>query len=122
MNFLEAHISADGHFARLPGRTRLPLAGATPEEIVGRDAILGIRPEHFDVVGTDDALLTLDVNHVEILGADTLVYGRLDGAQEELTIRLPDVHHFDTATRLGLSVAAHRLHLFDPDTGRRMAL
>ena len=119
MNFLPARISADGARVEIEGGESLPLNGGGAE--AGRPVTLGIRPEHFDVAGTDEALLTLEVNHVEILGADTLVYGRLQGAQTELTLRLPDVHHFDPATRLGLSVATHRMHLFDPRSGRRMA-
>ena len=60
------------------------------------------------------------VDHVEILGADTLVYGRLEGEPAALTLRIPDVHHFDTGTALPLSVDPSRLHLFDTRSAQRI--
>ncbi len=120
MNFLDGQISTDSRWALLPGRERLPLAKAPPAEFRDREVILGIRPEHLEVVKADRAQLRLDVDHVEILGADTLVYGNLKGADAALTIRLPDVHHIDAETTLSLAVDAQRLHLFDPQSGRRI--
>ncbi|MDJ0884446.1 MAG: sn-glycerol-3-phosphate import ATP-binding protein UgpC [Desulfobacterales bacterium] len=122
MNFIEARISPDGRGVNLPGGINLALAGPAPEGIVDREVVLGIRPEHFEVMAAGEALLTLAVDHVEILGADTLVYGRLGGGKVALTLRLPDVHHFDAATSLPLSVDPARLHLFDPQNGQRIAV
>ena len=120
MNFLEARISADGRQVTLADSKHLPLAGPAPAECRNRDAILGIRPEHFEVVEAGDVLINLIVDHVEILGADTLVYGRMDDTPTALTVRLPDVHDFKTATTLALAVTPDRLHLFDPHNGRRL--
>ncbi len=120
MNFLAGRVSTDGRQITLPGEKRLPLAGPAPAAIQDREAVLGIRPEHFEVVSAEAARMTLAVNHVEILGADTLVYGRLGDDGAELTLRLPDVHHFEPGTTLPLSVAPDRLHLFDPQSGRRI--
>ena len=120
MNFLEVQISTDSRWALLPGGERLPLAGETAIESRSRDAVLGIRPEHLEVAAPDKALIRLDVDHVEILGADTLVYGRLGKAQTEITVRLPDVHRYDAATTLSLAFDPRRLHLFDPQSGRRI--
>jgi sn-glycerol 3-phosphate transport system ATP-binding protein len=120
MNFIDAHISADNRWALLPSGERLPLAGQIPVAFRNRDVVLGIRPEHFEVVNADAAQIKVDVDHVEILGADTLVYGNLQGAPTELTLRLPDVHHFEATTSLPLSVDALRLHLFDPQSGQRI--
>ena len=121
MNFLDARISPDGRGALLPGGNHLPLSGPAPEACIDRDVILGVRPEHFEVIAAvEGALLTLAVDHVEILGADTLVYGRLEGETAALTLRIPDVHHFDTGTALPLSVEPSRLHLFDTRSAQRI--
>ncbi len=122
MNFLETRIDADGRHVLLPGGGRLPLAGPAPKECIDRVVTLGIRPEHFEVTAAEGAPLTLVVDHVEVLGADTLVYGRLEGEAAELILRLPDVHHFDAATALPLSVDPRRLHLFDPQSAQRIAI
>ena len=66
-------------------------------------------------------VLRLQVIHSEILGADTLVYGHFGADQTLLTLRLPDVHHFARNTLLPLTVPASRLHLFDRESGRRVA-
>ena len=57
---------------------------------------------------------------VETRGADTLVYGNPKGAHTKLTLRLPDVHHFEVAITLSLSVDPLRVHLFDPQSERRI--
>ena len=120
MNFLEARVSADGRQVTIADGKNLSLTGPAPAEVRNRDVILGIRPEHFEVVDAGAVTISLIVDHVEILGADTLVYGRLNDASAELTVRLPDVHHFPTAAVLTLVVPPDRLHLFDPHGGGRI--
>lgn len=88
--------------------------------MVDAEILLGVRPEHFEVVAPEKGQLDLKVDHVEILGADTLVYGHCGQDRAELTVRLPDVHHFKNGTTLPLAVEASRLHLFDPQSGRRL--
>ena len=120
MNFLEARISDDSRWVRIDDQDRLPLGQRASNGVSGQDVILGIRPEHFELVEEDAGLIQFTVNHVEILGADTLVYGRFGERATDLTLRLPDIHNFAKDTRLFLSVAPTKLHLFDPQTGRRI--
>ena len=120
MNFLAARISTDGRWVEIDDQDRLPLGDAASTGDSGQDVILGIRPEHFDLVEEGAGLIQFKVNHVEILGADTLVYGHFGRRQIDLTLRLPDIHNFDKDTLLPLSVASAKLHLFDPDTRARI--
>jgi len=120
MNFLHARLSEDGGWAELSGSERLPLQnGGTPDH-GGQEVFLGIRPEHYELADEASGMLRLRVNHVEILGADTLVYGHFGEDKTALTIRLPDVHHFNRNTVLPLSVPSAKLHLFDKDSGNRI--
>jgi len=64
--------------------------------------------------------LNLNVDHVEILGADTLVHAHLGEDNTLLTVRLPDVHHFAKNTILPLEVPPQKLHLFDKQSGDRI--
>ena len=89
----------------------------TPTASAGRDVILGIRPEHFELA---EQGMEFTVNHVEILGADPLVYGHFGRRKIDLTLRLPDIHYFAKDTCLSLSAAPHKLHLFDPHTHQRL--
>jgi sn-glycerol 3-phosphate transport system ATP-binding protein len=121
MNFLQARLSDDGRAIDLPGAARLPLPeGEAPNHGSG-PITLGIRPEHFKIAADGPGVLRLQVIHSEILGADTLVYGHFGADQTLLTLRLPDVHHFERNTLLPLTVPASRLHLFDRESGRRIA-
>lgn len=120
MNFFEARISADSRWVVIDDRERLPLADSGSTDISNRNVILGIRPEHFELAEADAGLIQFKVNHVEILGADTLVYGHFGTRKTNLTLRLADIHNFEKNTHLPLSVPPAKLHLFDPETRARI--
>jgi sn-glycerol 3-phosphate transport system ATP-binding protein len=119
MNFLEADVSADGKAVVLPGTVRIPLNGSGLPDWAGKKVILGVRPEHLELNGLREGGIQLRVDHVELLGADTLVHGRSGGIS--LTVRLPDVHRIEKKATIALSVPPAKLHLFDPDTKKRIA-
>jgi sn-glycerol 3-phosphate transport system ATP-binding protein len=68
--------------------------------------------------GSREGGIRLTVDQVELLGADTLVHGRCGGTA--LTVRLPDVHRIEKQAVIVLSAPPEKLHLFDPDTKKRM--
>lgn len=80
--------------------------------------ILGIRPEHLDIT---DSGWPMQVEAVELLGAERLVYCRL--GDESLIIRT-DEHHVPPPA--GSTVFAtprnDRIHRFSADTGRRLSV
>jgi sn-glycerol 3-phosphate transport system ATP-binding protein len=120
MNFLEAEVSADGRSAVLDGDVRVHLNGAGLPAWAGKKVVLGIRPEHLELKADGTGGLRFTVDHVELLGADTLVHGRLGPAQIPLTVRLPDVQRFEKLTLIGLSLPPAKLHRFDPETKKRI--
>jgi len=86
-----------------------------------RGVITGIRPEHLDVTPTGWAL---QVEAVEMLGAERLVYGRwAHSATDELVI--VRIEESASAPALGATIhvtpRADRLHAFDATTGKRIA-
>lgn len=74
---------------------------------------LGIRPEHLSESEAGSGAIPLLVYHTEILGADTLLHGRIGAGGPPLTVRMPHVLRFDRDHRLDLGVPPGRLHLFD---------
>jgi len=122
MNFVPADLTDDGRTVTLPGNIDIGLPGRAHPTNHGNAVTLGIRPEHFEMVPETRAMFTLTVDHVETLGADTLVYGHLPHHADLLTVRLNDIHHFSKRHRLHLNVASQRLHLFDPQTTQRIDL
>src|SRR5438067_3025513 len=88
-----------------------PPMNLIPGERDGRRVLLGIRPEHLEPCAPTEAILTADIDLIEPLGADTLVYGhigegtriaaRLQASAAARAGRLPlryrpgDAHYFD---------------------------
>jgi len=64
--------------------------------------------------------MLLTVNHIELLGADTQVYGRFAEDKTLSTLRLSDVQQLDKNTKLPLTVPPQKIHLFDRETGERI--
>jgi sn-glycerol 3-phosphate transport system ATP-binding protein len=120
MNFLETRISSAGDTVEIPGDVKLPLVNGSVPEYGGKEVILGIRPEHFEISGEETAALRLKVDHVELLGADTLVHGHFGEDKTSLTVRFPDVQHFEKYTILPVVVPSPKLHLFDKENGKRI--
>jgi sn-glycerol 3-phosphate transport system ATP-binding protein len=118
MNFIEAEMSENGKAVVLPGAVRIPLEGAGIPAWAGKKAVLGVRPEHLELNGNLQGGIHLTVDHVELLGADTLVHGR--SGSIALTVRLPDVHRIDKQATIALAAAPAKLHLFDPETKKRL--
>jgi len=120
MNFLETRVNTAGDAVEIPGDVELPLANGSVPAYGGREVVLGIRPEHFELAGEESAALQLRVDHVELLGADTLVYGHFGEERTSLTVRLADIQHFEKHTILPMVVPPSKLHLFDKIDGRRI--
>ena len=116
MNVLDARVDADGRTLALPCGAALPLPHPQPA-LGGREVKLGIRPEHVAVSAAGALSVTVDL--VEALGADTVVYGRLPNG-EALLVRMAGLPVCREGETLRLDAPPHALHLFDGATGRRL--
>ena len=120
MNFFSVRLSADGDRVELSRTDSLPLPNVSLSEFAGKEIILGIRPEHFEIAKEGSGSMQIKVDHVENLGADTLVHGHVGEDNTFLTLRLPDIHHFKKGTVLPLLIPPEKLHLFDKKSGNRI--
>ena len=81
--------------------------------------IMGVRPEHADVVADNDRGWKFKVEVVEMLGAERLVYGHLCG--EMFTVRMEETvtppHAGDTVS---LQTSSNQVHWFDAATLKRI--
>ena len=95
--------------------------GSPPMNLIPRDGrLLGIRPEHLERCAQADTMLAIDVDLIEPLGADTLVYGHIDGAgSARVAARLPADAAVQSG-KLALRYAAANVHWFDPSSGKRL--
>jgi sn-glycerol 3-phosphate transport system ATP-binding protein len=122
MNFLAAKVGANGRSIDLAGtgdaRVSMQLLSTVPAG-PGTPVAVGLRPEHF--VPTDHGALELEIDLAEPLGADTLLHGRFGTARELVTVRLPGHVLAKPGERRRYGVSPERLHLFDSQTGKRLA-
>ncbi|WP_300297796.1 ABC transporter ATP-binding protein [Ferrovibrio sp.] len=116
MNFLTCRI--DTGQAKLTDDVILPLPAGW--SVPAGEYSLGIRPENLRIARAGEtAHLQLDVDVAEELGADTLLHGKIAG--EEMVVRVPSHAGFHDHSRPGLVIDIERLHLFDRESGLRVA-
>ncbi len=115
MNLLSAQVerSGDDNIALAVGGDLVALptvAGLRP----GDRITCGIRPEHIEIVGRDDADLSVTVGFSEQLGGETYLYCASDGL-ENLTVHQLGQLTVAKGDTLHLRIDRSRLHLFDAD-------
>jgi multiple sugar transport system ATP-binding protein len=81
----------------------------------GRPVLLGIRPEHLDL---SDEGFPARVSVVEPTGSETMVFLRF--GEHDLVALFRQRHHFSPGEDIHLKPRADQVHLFDPETGRRI--
>ena len=120
MNLIPGRLAEGGKALVADGDVRLRLPEPRPA-LDGRSVLLGVRPEHFETCEAGAALLEPDIDFIELLGSDSLVYGHLGTAKTgpRVAARL----HTSVLARQGrlpLRFATEQMHLFDPATTKRI--
>jgi len=113
MNFFDATLH-DGS-VRLADRTQVALpvpAQAAARRTGARNAVLGVRPEHLQVLGAGEAGLKVEVGVVEPLGSDTLLY--FNFGDERHVARVAPELHVRPGDSVTFGVAPGKAHLFQP--------
>ena len=98
-----------------------PPMNLIPAQRNGRDILLGVRPEHLEPCSPGEAMMTVDVDLVEPLGSDTLVYGRIGehSSGARIAVRLHQSFAAHTG-KLPVRYEAGHEHHFDAATGLRI--
>ena len=94
--------------------------GARIDGVGGADGSVtfGIRPEH---LGVDEAgPINVRIELLEQLGANTLLHGTLDGSDDQMVVSLPGHVTAVPGTVMSFGLAPQNIHLFDPQTGKRI--
>ena len=127
MNFLHGSLEAAGGAAVFRERGSGAAIGLgsfrPPPGTPGEGIVLGIRPEHCELVAAAGAppagLLEAEVELVEPMGAETYLYARTAG--HPLVVRsASEADHSLVGRQLRFSLDAGKVHLFDENTGRRV--
>jgi multiple sugar transport system ATP-binding protein len=135
MNFLEGRIErADDRLVFVeglaggagPDRLALPASQEQAlEPLVGRQVVLGLRPQALAVLdrgsaGPQGCTLTVSVDHAETLGETADLYCCTPG-REQIVARVAASEDLQTSGSVTLRVDVQRAHLFEPgDLGRNL--
>ncbi|MGN7751172.1 ABC transporter ATP-binding protein [Sinorhizobium sp. 22678] len=120
MNFLKARIAevtgSETAIEVCGGTIRLPrrLNGATQ----GQDVTFGIRPEHLSAREGGIELASVNVEIVENLGGETMLYG-ITPDRQQLTVALEGQQKVERGSNLAVHFDPSRCHVFGAD-GRAM--
>jgi sn-glycerol 3-phosphate transport system ATP-binding protein len=117
MNLLPGRIAGNGDRVEIAGK---PLAIQPLADGPGGELTIGLRPEQFTIATATAGSLSMTVELVEALGADSLVHGRIDGVDSLLTVRVSGHSPAKIGDILGLDASANPAHLFDSNTGKRL--
>ena len=81
------------------------------------DVTLGIRPEH--LIQSKNGLINLNVDLVEQLGSDNLVYGQLKN-KKDFCYRSPGNQKIENGNELNLQIDENKYYIFDKSSGKRV--
>ncbi|WP_038865170.1 MULTISPECIES: sn-glycerol-3-phosphate import ATP-binding protein UgpC [Vibrio harveyi group] len=114
MNILDANVTVDGITI---GDALLPTSTTNLDLGVVK---LGLRPEHLQI-NQDKPWLQVEVELIESLGADLLLYCRTEGGDsQKLVVRVEGHTPIQIGDKLGLDIKPKHLHLFDANTEKRI--
>jgi ABC-type sugar transport system ATPase subunit len=120
MNFFPAEIHArNGSLVARAEGIEVELAPGQRVADGGRQATVGVRPEHLAIVAPGEGSASGEIYVVEPMGREQIVSVKV-GEQVVQVVAAPGFSG-KIGDRVGLRIPAERVHLFDPASGSRLA-
>lgn len=125
MNFLKGRLE-DGKFIIDNVTIGVPegkMKVLREQGYVGKEVILGIRPEDFHdepvfIEASQNTKITANVEVAELLGAETMVYSQIAG--QEIVARIDARTEIKPGHQLELALDMNKAHFFDIETEKRI--
>lgn len=118
MNFIPANVCEQGKVIESAVGFKLK---APADVKPNQQLIIGIRPEHLSCVAdVNSAQFGLNIDSVEVLGADKMVYGSTSKGNINLSVRMDYDSLINDESFLALSFDQSKLNLFDKITQQRV--
>ncbi len=112
MNFIPCTVDAEGIAWFGPVSTR---ATSQPPTLSG-GALLGVRPEHLALTNAGNGEFDAEIELIERLGADSLVYLRAPFLKSPLTVRVGGALKMSERNIVGVRIDPSHLHVFPEQT------
>src|SRR6478609_2367354 len=116
MNLLEGVAAEDGTVK--VGGYNVPVDPAAERKMSGRVTV-GVRPENWRLVSSEEGGLPVRITVVEELGADSFVYGTSDveGTPSNVIVRVSGRQHPQKGETLYVTTDPQHVHVFDTESG-----
>ena len=123
MNFIHGTVNAEGVFTTLDNQTvvipEAKLALLKENDYVGKEVILGIRPEeiHDDAKSLEacaDSVIEVAVDVAELLGAETNIYATV--GNDSIIASVPARDDLKVGSKVKLAFDMEHCHVFDVET------
>ncbi|MEP3428206.1 MAG: sn-glycerol-3-phosphate ABC transporter ATP-binding protein UgpC [Roseibium sp.] len=115
MNLLEGNVISAGETTSLlladGGHADVPIASIASDK--DSTVKLGVRPEDLVIAEGDDYLVTAEIEIVEALGETTVLYFKAQNDDQGMIAKLPGIQKIARGTKIKLTAAPEKLHLFD---------
>jgi multiple sugar transport system ATP-binding protein len=122
MNFLDGTLSNDGGSSAAERRATFTGDGITLEVQVdapaGKRVVLGLRPQHLEVVAGGEGEIRAEVAVVEPMGNEQIVYTILPGGKRLVAVAPPEPA-IQPGTTVAMRVKRDAVHFFDSVSGAR---
>ena len=117
MNLMSGTVADDGVQV---GSLTVPLTAGQKSALSGSEAVIGVRPESWDV--SDEGGLDVHIDLVEELGSESYLYCSAPGvADEQVVVRQEGLSPARRGETVSLVPKPVGLHVFDDQTGERIA-
>ena len=127
MNFFNAKLSKEGQdVVATFGSNKIVVPAAkvaklTDESYIGKDVILGVRPE--DIYDSEEAMakypnaiISADVEVTELMGSETYLYLKTTGKDENIIARVDPRSNSRTGDTVKIALDMNHVHFFDKET------
>ena len=120
MNFLPARVEKTGDgYTLVAGSCKVPVSRAGLADYVGKEVILGIRPEDLHIepamqkkAGT--AVIETRIDLDEMMGSEIYLYFEYEG--QKMISRIPSKYAVKAEETVQLALDLDKIHIFDKDT------
>ena len=127
MNFFTARLTKEGSdvYASFgSNKIKIPsgkLAKFSSDSYIGKEVIMGIRPENIHdedmfLANSSDTIISVNVEIVELMGSETYLYLKTDGKEGNIIARVDPRSTARTGDKIRVAFDANRLHFFDVNT------
>ncbi len=122
MNFLNVKVEKSGDAYELVlGNTRVTSTVKALEAYVGKEVVLGVRPENIHIEQdfinkAGSGLMDITVDLDEMMGSEIFLYFTYEG--QRMISRIPSRYQTSSGNSVKLAIDPDNIHLFDKETER----